>query len=749
MNRITDFLKELTFLGRREGTTKEFFWKGASFGVLLLTFALVLINSFHATYGMARIWIVLIALLMAILSFVVFAILSQLVIRSLRLYPVYFVGTIGGVIGVMMVLKNIRFGIPTDFFYYGGGLALVACIFVFGAASVLVSGKWGSFQKWRRFGVLLGLIFGVCYLGYAIHWLKSEGPEVKKEAFEQISLSPEFRLDQPDPSEKGTYQVRHFSYGSGINNKRPEFGTEATYISAMVNGQYILPQWKNKQAEKRSGYWGFDVDQWPINGLVWMPEGEGPFPMVLIVHGNHNMEDYSDPGYAYLGELLASRGYLTISVDENYINGSWAGDFRGKELPARAWLLLKHLEQWRTWNGDPTHELSGKADLDRVSLIGHSRGGEAVPIAAAFNTLSHFPDDAREVFDFKFGIRSVIAIAPTDYRYDRRVQLQNVDYLGLQGSFDSDEESFFGLRQWQRTTFSDSSFHTKAGVYIQGANHGQFNSIWGRHDSGFPGKLFLNTKPMISGEDQRKYAAILISAFLELSLKDQLAYAALFRDLRVADHWFPEGVTALSVYEDTRTTYWADFEEDIELTTIGMGRSQVEGFEVWAEDYLQYRGGRHQENHALVLGWKQDSTATEASYNMQFDRNLSMASGDWLTISVGAGDPALLGKVKDDQLVNEVELVLHDRSGSETSAVLTEFKKIFPRHLVRFMKTRSLNASRYQNEWEPFLETMFVPVSAFDTTGFDLANLSGLSIRVQTDHPGVVLVDRIGVRRGE
>ena len=34
-----------------------------------------------------------------------------------------------------------------------------------------------------------------------------------------------------------------------------------------------------------------------------------------IVHGNHGMDDFSDPGYAYLGELLANRGFIVASVD--------------------------------------------------------------------------------------------------------------------------------------------------------------------------------------------------------------------------------------------------------------------------------------------------------------------------------------------------------------------------------------------------------------------------------------------------
>ena len=64
--------------------------------------------------------------------------------------------------------------------------------------------------------------------------------------------------------------------------------------------------------------------------------------MVLVVHGNHNMRDYSDPGYDYLGELLASRGYVLASVDENFINGRIRNENDG-----RGWFLLKHVELFK------------------------------------------------------------------------------------------------------------------------------------------------------------------------------------------------------------------------------------------------------------------------------------------------------------------------------------------------------------------------------------------------------------------
>ena len=59
--------------------------------------------------------------------------------------------------------------------------------------------------------------------------------------------------------------------------------------------------------------------------------------------------DAIHPGYGYLGELFASRGFITVSVDENFLNGSWVGGLE-KENDARGWMLLQHLKVWRRWN---------------------------------------------------------------------------------------------------------------------------------------------------------------------------------------------------------------------------------------------------------------------------------------------------------------------------------------------------------------------------------------------------------------
>src|SRR5690606_16412756 len=97
--------------------------------------------------------------------------------------------------------------------------------------------------------------------------------------------------------------------------------------------------------------------------------------------------------------------FLNIS----YLNG-W--DLRA-DNDVRAWLLLEHLRLWRDWAGDPSSPMHGLADLDRIALIGHSRCGEAVATAAAFDRMQLLPENAAVVLDAGFGIDAVVAIAPS------------------------------------------------------------------------------------------------------------------------------------------------------------------------------------------------------------------------------------------------------------------------------------------------------------------------------------------------
>jgi dienelactone hydrolase len=354
-----------------------------------------------------------------------------------------------------------------------------------------------------------------------------------------------------------------------------------------VNGSALLIGW----SDLRRAYWGFGPEALPLNGRVWYPVGDGPFPLVLVVHGNHAMEEFSDTGYDYLGNLLASRGFIVASVDENFLNYSLAADLLTftalqNENGTRAWLLLEHLAAWRTWNQTPGNPFFGKVDLDSVALIGHSRGGEAVAIAAAFNRLPFDPDDATVAFNYGFGIRSVIAIAPIDKQYQpagRPTPLRDVNYLVLHGSHDMQAPMFFGAEQYERVQFSGDQFTFKAGLYIYGANHGQFNTVWGRQDNPLPAGWLYNTRQLLPADQQAQIAKVYIAGFLEATLHDQLGYLPLFRDHRSAPDWLPDTIM-LHQYMDTSTRLVATFEDlDVSATTPPGGHVEGQNLTVWRQ----------------------------------------------------------------------------------------------------------------------------------------------------------------------
>ena len=290
-------------------------------------------------------------------------------------------------------------------------------------------------------------------------------------------------LALPDPPERGPYAVRTLTYGSGTDRRRRTFRDSVAVRTASVDASPFVSM-EPKVARERKKYWGFDAKAFPINGRVWYPDGPGSFPLVLVVHGNHDPKDFSDPGYGYLGEHLASRGYILASVDENFLNGAMRN-----ENDARGWMLLEHLKAWRRMTDSAGSPLAGKADLTNVALMGHSRGGEAVAVAAAFNRLARYPDDATVKFDYGFGVKALGAIAPVDGQYRPAGQgtpLSGVSYLVVHGSHDGDVSSFNGLRQWERVRFApgDTAFRFKSSVWMYRANHGQWNTVWGNKDNG-------------------------------------------------------------------------------------------------------------------------------------------------------------------------------------------------------------------------------------------------------------------------
>jgi dienelactone hydrolase len=476
-------------------------------------------------------------------------------------------------------------------------------------------------------------------------------------------------ITAPNPSLAGPYPVRTLYYGSGTDRRRPEFRDSVAIRTATVDGSKLASAPTPALGKERKNYWGFGFDKLPVNGRVWYPEGEGPFPLVLIVHGNHNMKDFSDPGYGYLGRLFASRGYVFVSVDENFLNGRIQG-----ENDARGWMLLQHLKVWRTFNDSAGRPFHHKVDLDQIALMGHSRGGEAVAVAGAFNRLNYYPDDATVTFDFNFGIRALVAIAPIDGQYQpaqRPTPLENVNYLVIHGSHDGDVSSFSGLRQYQRVKFTDGGTWFKAAVWMYRANHGQWNTVWGNQDNGPQSGRWLDLRGLISEEEQRQFAAVYFSAFLEATLRAKKEYLPLFRDHRTIGPWLPRTMY-VTRFQESGFRALADFSEDVDVTTGTVSGVRVAGdsLSTWREGQVPLRWRDSRVGHGGVwLGWnnriKGDDTAKRgkpASYSILIPDSVRTA---W---EVGARTALVLSLAATDQTPGPREPAKDSTKAKEDSA---------------------------------------------------------------------------------
>src|SRR5690625_775567 len=146
-----------------------------------------------------------------------------------------------------------------------------------------------------------------------------------------------------------------------------------------------------------------------------------------MVHGNHTMEYFSTSGYDYLGELFASRGFIAVSVDQDFINYSNEYGAPNDNYELRAWMLLQHLKHLQQMNNDPANHFYQKIDFNQVALVGHSRGGQAALMATDYTNF--FNDDELLESMESIDIKAVVAIAPTDKTINKKKpSIHNTSY---------------------------------------------------------------------------------------------------------------------------------------------------------------------------------------------------------------------------------------------------------------------------------------------------------------------------------
>ncbi len=119
----------------------------------------------------------------------------------------------------------------------------------------------------------------------------------------------------------------------------------------------------------------YTSDSLTIYGFMDVPRGTGPFPVILVIHGDASMSRYSIRGYTTpYADALAEAGYLVVHPNLRGYKPSDNGP--NAFLTGSAIDVLNLLAHVRRLGGRPGPLC--QADPTAIGLMGHSSGGGIV-----------------------------------------------------------------------------------------------------------------------------------------------------------------------------------------------------------------------------------------------------------------------------------------------------------------------------------------------------------------------------------
>ncbi len=154
------------------------------------------------------------------------------------------------------------------------------------------------------------------------------------------------------------------------------------------SGPIRLGQLYEQNSRYKANLITYDSDGLTISGLMFVPAGQGPFPLALINHGHFAFNNYG-PGWDTLRELryFAANGYVTIASDYRNYGSSSKGDYT--IAPGYTNDILNLIEAAKQ---------ADYIDKTRITMMGHSMGSEItqqvlvvskdVKVAALFGAMS-------------------------------------------------------------------------------------------------------------------------------------------------------------------------------------------------------------------------------------------------------------------------------------------------------------------------------------------------------------------------
>jgi len=582
---------------------------------------------------------------------------------------------------------------------------------------------WALFVR-KNYTVLTGTIFVISTMTLVASFLFLLGTGWSDEYVSRyLKLGNERKLEEVTKLDlQGTRQVDYFDYGL---EEGMDIQSKTIDISSFAKRDFLTGFMMEK-------HFGYKLSEVPLVGRVWFPVNEKNCPVIFMIHGNHTYTTQSYLGYDYLGKYLASNGYVVISIDENACNSL------EKENDARAILLLENIKFILQQNKEEKSVIFDKMDENQIGLAGHSRGGEAVALAYLFNDYNQYPENGAIPFQYHFQIRSILAIAPCVDQYtpaQHEVAIQDVNYLMIQGANDHDVSKTMGEKQYQNISFSGEGDYQKLMLYVARANHGQFNTKWGRYDLAFPVNQWINVKNLITQSEQQDILKTFSKVFFDVTLKNDKTNETLLSDYQKYSKFLPKTIYQ-QTYQSSRFDCFCDFQEDSNLST---GTKEgvaihVTGTKKWKELRRSMGNDKSGENYVLEVEWNQGKTA-KISYTFE-DYDISRR-----TLQFDLADAR--EEVSSLNTLVDGDVTLIDNAGNKADARIVDGAIVYPSLPVQLRKSDYLFGD---HEMKHAFQTVSLKQSLFqlESETFDWTKV--VEVQIQFDHAqeGKIQMDNVG-----
>jgi hypothetical protein len=321
---------------------------------------------------------------------------------------------------------------------------------------------------------------------------------------------------------------------------------------------------------------------------------------------------------------------------------------------------------------------------------------------------------------------------------------------------DGDLTSFMGSSQYSRAKFPGDSKTFKASIYIKDANHGQFNTAWGRYDAQLPFEAFLDTRPIMEPKAQRQIATVYLTAFLQETLGGMDGYRPLFEDARNGAGWLPD-VFLINNYADSDTRWLTDFKSlDPAVGSAPGVRISGRNLSIWRDSFIKLKA-TPLDAYGVVLAWDDRVHKPPASYRIDLDSatpgltektnlvfGLSNAGMSSLPKDFhDSGRRRLRAKDEQNQPI-DWSIILTDASGAESRLPLSHDQLLYPQIKAKVRRLAAIDSGRPS---EIVIRRYRFPLKDFVQTNprLDPARLRSIRFDFDRTQRGAIIMTDVGL----